>query len=165
MLPPGMASMYSPSTSFQSLLANMTAMPRPPQIAAKPPMLIGSPDLHSPNHLIASPPTSPSSVTSQSGATAAPSQHSPVVGLSLVHQSMPPAVQAPPPPNVPQSNVVMAHHSPQHQSGAQQTNTMRSGTPPEDRRSSSIAALRLKAREHELKLEMLRQNGHSDVLS
>ncbi|XP_018324540.1 homeobox protein aristaless-like [Agrilus planipennis] len=37
-------------------------------------------------------------------------------------------------------------------------------TPPEvDRRSSSIAALRLKAREHELRLEMLRQNG--DLIS
>lgn len=41
-----------------------------------------------------------------------------------------------------------------------------SPTPPvEDRRSSSIAALRLKAREHEMKLEMLRQNGHGDILS
>lgn len=38
------------------------------------------------------------------------------------------------------------------------------GQPPEvDRRSSSIAALRLKAREHELRLEMLRQNG--DLIS
>lgn len=36
--------------------------------------------------------------------------------------------------------------------------------PPEDRRSSSIAALRLKAREHEMRLEMMRQNGH-DVMS
>ena len=36
--------------------------------------------------------------------------------------------------------------------------------PPEDRRSSSIAALRLKAREHEMRLEMLRQNGH-DIIS
>lgn len=36
--------------------------------------------------------------------------------------------------------------------------------PPEDRRSSSIAALRLKAREHEMRLEMLRQNGH-DIMS
>ncbi|XP_031342161.1 homeobox protein aristaless [Photinus pyralis] len=37
-------------------------------------------------------------------------------------------------------------------------------SPPEvDRRSSSIAALRLKAREHELRLEMLRQNG--DLIS
>lgn len=34
------------------------------------------------------------------------------------------------------------------------------GSPPDiDRRSSSIAALRLKAREHELRLEMLRKNG------
>ncbi|KYB27272.1 aristaless isoform X1 [Tribolium castaneum] len=37
-------------------------------------------------------------------------------------------------------------------------------TPPDvDRRSSSIASLRLKAREHELRLEMLRQNG--DLIS
>lgn len=36
----------------------------------------------------------------------------------------------------------------------------------DDRRSSSIAALRLKAREHELRLEMLRKNGHNnDILS
>ncbi|XP_023292875.2 homeobox protein aristaless [Lucilia cuprina] len=166
MLPPGMASMYSPSTSFQSLLANMTAVPRPPPMQVKPPMHIGSPDLHSPNHLIASPPTSPSSVTSQTGPTVPPqSQHSPGLGLSPMsaHQSIPPGVAAPPPPNVPQSS--MSHHSPQHQTGAQNTNAIRSSTPPEDRRSSSIAALRLKAREHELKLEMLRQNGHSDVLS
>jgi len=33
-----------------------------------------------------------------------------------------------------------------------------------DRRSSSIAALRLKAREHELRLEMMRKNG-TDLLS
>lgn len=39
------------------------------------------------------------------------------------------------------------------------------GAPDVDRRSSSIAALRLKAREHELKLEMLRQNGHGDLIS
>lgn len=37
-------------------------------------------------------------------------------------------------------------------------------TPPDvDRRSSSIASLRLKAREHELRLELLRQNG--DLIS
>jgi homeobox protein aristaless-related len=37
----------------------------------------------------------------------------------------------------------------------------------EDLKTSSIAALRLKAREHELKLEMLRQKGHnvSDIIS
>ncbi|XP_065163854.1 homeobox protein aristaless isoform X2 [Atheta coriaria] len=38
-------------------------------------------------------------------------------------------------------------------------------SPPDvDRRSSSIASLRLKAREHELRLEMLRQNG-GDLIS
>lgn len=41
-----------------------------------------------------------------------------------------------------------------------------STTPPsEDRRSSSIAALRLKAREHEMRLEMMRQNGHDVITS
>lgn len=39
-------------------------------------------------------------------------------------------------------------------------------SPTDDRRSSSIQSLRLKAREHELRLEMLRQNGHApDILS
>lgn len=33
-----------------------------------------------------------------------------------------------------------------------------------DRRSSSIAALRMKAREHEIRLEMIRKNG-TDLLS
>ncbi|KAM7351012.1 aristaless related homeobox isoform 1-T2 [Cochliomyia hominivorax] len=167
-LPPGMVSMYSPSTSFQSLLANMTAVPRPPPMQVEQPMHIGSPDLHSPNHLIASPPTSPSSVTSQTGPKIPPqSQNSPGLGLPSMtaHQEIPPVVAAPPPPTVPQSTVVMTHHSHQQQPGAQPTNAIRSSTPPEDRRSSSIAALRLKAREHELKLEMLRQNGHNDVLS
>lgn len=43
--------------------------------------------------------------------------------------------------------------------------TVGSSTQPDDRRTSSIAALRLKAREHELRLEMLRQNGHGDIIS
>ena len=34
-----------------------------------------------------------------------------------------------------------------------------------DRRSSSIASLRLKAREHELRLEMMRQNSTTDLIS
>ncbi|KAL1497094.1 hypothetical protein ABEB36_008107 [Hypothenemus hampei] len=42
--------------------------------------------------------------------------------------------------------------------------TSTTAAPPDvDRRSSSIASLRLKAREHELRLEMLRQNG--DLIS
>lgn len=55
----------------------------------------------------------------------------------------------------------------QQQSQSQTPTALSSGstTPPEDRRSSSIAALRLKAREHELRLEMLRQNGHGDIIS
>lgn len=55
--------------------------------------------------------------------------------------------------------------TPVSQSSAQIPLAQESTTPPpEDRRSSSIAALRLKAREHEMRLEMLRQNGH-DIMS
>ncbi|XP_053959557.1 homeobox protein aristaless [Anastrepha ludens] len=184
---PSMASMYSPATSFQTLLANMTAVPRPPPVsaqltvaAAKPPMLISSPELHSPNHLIASPPISPSAMTMQSMVPPPqlppppPVAHShaqqqqqqtqsaPVVSMSMMHQAVP---QQPPPsapPSHTQSPLQLAH-SPQHQSSS--STVPRTATPPEDRRTSSIAALRLKAREHELKLELLRQNGHGDVLS
>ncbi|XP_034097840.1 homeobox protein aristaless [Drosophila albomicans] len=164
MLPPGMASMYSPSSSFQSLLANMTAVPHPrpppmPAMAAKPPMLVGSPDLHSPNnHLLASPPHSPGSHLTQAPPPPPPSQLSPqqLVGISLTHQAPPPPVS---PTAQTQPVALTLSHSPQRHAA-------RAATPPEDRRTSSIAALRLKAREHELKLELLRQNGHSgDVVS
>lgn len=212
-----MASMYSPAaTSFQSLLANMTSVPRPPPLGGKPPIFIGLPEMHSPNQLLASPPTSPSSATSQTGPTistapppaplqpvpppSSPSalticqpsgtQPSPASqppppllgGIPLTHQG----ATLPPPTAVSQSSVTQPtsasgsllspptaatvvltstslHHSPQ--SSSQTANLVRPATPPEDRRTSSIAALRLKAREHELKLEMLRQNGHNDVLS
>ncbi|CAD7000692.1 unnamed protein product [Ceratitis capitata] len=206
---PSMASMYSPATSFQTLLANMTACPRPPPAppqltiaAAKPPMLISSPELHSPNHLMASPPISPTSMTMQSmvpppqlppppppavvahsHAQQQQGQSSPVVSMSMMHQA-----QQPPPVPVSTSHghsPLHLAHSPQHQSSsaaasaasssaaaaaaaavaASLVQVPRTGTPPEDRRTSSIAALRLKAREHELKLELLRQNGHGDVLS
>lgn len=181
MLPPGMASMYSPSSSFQSLLANMTAVPHgrapplPPSLAAKPPMLVGSPDLHSPNNhqqLLASPPNSPG----LQQPPLPPAQLSPqqLVGISLTHQAPPPpgspTIQTapvaltlthshshPPHPHAPHA------HSPQRQL-APPPPPARAATPPEDRRTSSIAALRLKAREHELKLELLRQNGHSGDL-
>ncbi|XP_017858131.1 PREDICTED: homeobox protein aristaless [Drosophila arizonae] len=186
MLPPGMASMYSPSSSFQSLLANMTAVPHSrappmPTLAAKPPMLVGSPDMHSPNnHMMASPPNSPSSQLSQS-APVTPSQQPPpppaqlspqqLVGISLTHQA-PPAGS---PTQTAPVALTLAHahshshshtHSHSHSPQRQLAQPTRSATPPEDRRTSSIAALRLKAREHELKLELLRQNGHSgDVVS
>ncbi|SPP79694.1 homeobox protein aristaless [Drosophila guanche] len=175
MLPPGMAGMYSPSSSFQSLLANMTAVPRGPHTHMPPmggkPMLVGSPDLHSPNHLLASPPTSPASGATQHQHQppppqqqqqqppphAQPSQLSPqqLVGISLTHQ-----VPCGSPTQTSPVALTLAH-SPQRQ-----LPPPRSSTPPEDRRTSSIAALRLKAREHELKLELLRQNGHgNDVVS
>nr|pir transcription factor with prd-type homeo domain and Pro/ Gln-rich domain al - fruit fly (Drosophila melanogaster) [Drosophila melanogaster] len=81
MLPHGMAGMYSPSSSFQSLLANMTAVPRGPPLGKPPALLVGSPDLHSPNHMLASPPTSPAS------------------GHASQHQQHPTA--HPPPPQAP----------------------------------------------------------------
>ncbi|KAH8266517.1 hypothetical protein KR044_010826 [Drosophila immigrans] len=165
MLPPGMASMYSPSSSFQSLLANMTAVPHPrpppmgPTMAAKPPMLVGSPDLHSPNnHLLASPPHSPPVHLSQAPPPSSQLSPQQLVGISLTHQAPPPPQPQPAgsPSGQTQPVALTLAHSPQR----------RAATPPEDRRTSSIAALRLKAREHELKLELLRQNGHSgDVVS
>ncbi|XP_017480993.1 PREDICTED: homeobox protein aristaless [Rhagoletis zephyria] len=192
---PSMASMYSPTTSFQTLLANMTAVPRHPPVsaqlsiaAAKPPMLISSPELHSPNHLMSSPPISPTSMTMQSMAPPPqlqppppPEAHShgppppqqqpqsaPVITMPIsMHQAgqQPP----PPPPSAPTSHShspLQLAHSPQHQQASSSSvSGPRTATPPEDRRTSSIAALRLKAREHELKLELLRQNGHGDVLS
>ncbi|XP_018794422.1 PREDICTED: homeobox protein aristaless [Bactrocera latifrons] len=189
---PGMASMYSPTTSFQTLLANMTAVPRPPPApaqlsiaAVKPPMMISSPELHSPNHLIASPPISPTSMTMQSMAPPPPAmahshtqqqqqqgQSSPGLNMSMLHQAPPPPSQQTAAPQHTQSPLQLAHSPTQHQSStstsavaAALVQVPRTGTPPEDRRTSSIAALRLKAREHELKLELLRQNGHGDVLS
>ncbi|CAD7078942.1 unnamed protein product [Hermetia illucens] len=112
----GMSSMY-PSTSFQSLLANISAAQRPPvqpPVQQKPPVGVE----FIPN-VVSSPPVSP---------TIAAANH---------------PIAAPSAPTTPGST-----------------------TPPEDRRSSSIAALRLKAREHEMKLEMLRQNGHGgDIIS
>lgn len=182
-----MASMYSPTTSFQTLLANMTAVPRPPPAPAqltiasvKPPMLISSPELHSPNQLIASPPISPTSMTMQSMAPPPSVAHShaqqqqgqssPGLNMSMMHQAPPPQQTAT--PSHTQSPLQLAHSPSQHQSSpsssavaASLVQVPRTGTPPEDRRTSSIAALRLKAREHELKLELLRQNGHGDVLS
>lgn len=180
--------MYSPTTSFQTLLANMTAVPRPPPApaqltiaAVKPPMLISSPELHSPNHHIASPPISPTAMTMQSMApppTAVAHSHaqqqqgqsSPVLSMSMMHQAAPPQQTAA--PSHSQSPLQLAHSPSQHRSSpssstvaASMVQVPRTGTPPEDRRTSSIAALRLKAREHELKLELLRQNGHGDVLS
>ncbi|KAG8247331.1 hypothetical protein J6590_063603 [Homalodisca vitripennis] len=83
---------YTPATSFQSLLANISAAQRPKLTA---PATVSPPE---PEETL---PPSPAGVT-----TSAPAS----------------------PPDI-------------------------------DRRSSSIAALRLKAREHELRLEMLRKNG------
>ena len=105
LLPPGVGGLYTPSASFQTLLANISAAQRTPVVPSKP---------------------SPSSD----------------------YLTSPAAPNSPP-------------ISPTALSVSSQSDT----TPPQDRRSSSIAALRLKAREHELRLEMLRQNGHGDLIS
>ncbi|XP_016985675.1 homeobox protein aristaless [Drosophila rhopaloa] len=185
MLPHGMAGMYSPSSSFQSLLANMTAVPRGPPLGKPAALLVGSPDLHSPNHLLASPPTSPASghasqhqhnpashppppqAPPQMPVGVQPAQLSPqqLVGIALTHQA--PCLS----PTQTSPVALTLSHSPQRQlppppQSHQPPPPPRAATPPEDRRTSSIAALRLKAREHELKLELLRQNGHgNDVIS
>lgn len=125
-LPPGVGALYSPSASFQSLLANISAAQHSVHqqaisSAGKPPA--PSMEYLSP-HSSGSPPLSPpmpmaTNLSSTAG------------GIGGNSNSNSTASTSPPPPNA-----------------------------PDDRRSSSIAALRLKAREH-----MLRQNGHSDIIS
>ncbi|XP_053666434.1 homeobox protein aristaless [Anopheles marshallii] len=137
LLPPGVGTLYTPTASFQTLLANISAAQRaPPSMppSAKPPP--SGVDYMAPT----GPPTIPSGPvpTSPASPPISPTALPPVVPV-------PQAALQPPPSQPPPTG---------------------SASPPQaDRRSSSIAALRLKAREHELRLEMLRQNGHSDILS
>lgn len=127
LLPPGIGAMYTPSASFQTLLANISAAQR-------------------------APPVMPSKPSPPGGSVVTSSDY-----LSPVGGPPPPASLPTPasPPVSPTSVPVVPAGVP----------APGSTTPPQDRRSSSIAALRLKAREHELRLEMLRQNGHSDIIS
>ncbi|XP_040167788.1 homeobox protein aristaless isoform X1 [Anopheles arabiensis] len=137
LLPPGVGTFYTPSASFQTLLANISAAQRaPPAMPSKPPtsgvdyMPPGPPGIPPP------PPPGSQVPTSPASPPISPTALPPVVPVPQAALPAPPQ----PPPG--------------------------SASPPQaDRRSSSIAALRLKAREHELRLEMLRQNGHSDILS
>lgn len=120
-LPPGVG-LYSPSASFQSLLANISAAQHSSVVAAS-----KQPSFHAPHgeflNSAGSPPISP--------------QGHPSTATNLTTTG----------------NSSISSGS----DGA---------SPTDDRRSSSIAALRLKAREHELRLEMLRQNGHApDLIS
>lgn len=125
MLPPGVGALYSPSASFQSLLANISAAQHQhssAMSASKPP-----PPFHGAHNeylsSAGSPPISP--------------QGHPSTATNLTTTA----------------NSSISSGS----DGA---------SPTDDRRSSSIAALRLKAREHEIRLEMLRQNGHApDLIS
>lgn len=119
--PPGFGLGYSPSASFQSLLANISAAQHSSVMAASKPSSFHSTTAH--NEYMtsaASPPISP--------------QAHPASATNLTTSAS-------------------------LSSGSDGT------SPTDDRRSSSIAALRLKAREHEIRLEMLRQNGHTDILS
>jgi homeobox protein aristaless-related len=141
LLHPGVGGLYSPaSASFQTLLANISAAQRPPTL---PPMPTKSPSeylssIPVSSALSVSPPISPTD--SNKSSTSAP--------LTPINVSSPTLQASPVSSGTP--NVQIGNSS--------------SSPPPEDRRSSSIAALRLKAREHEMRLEMMRQNGH-DVLS
>uniref|UniRef100_A0AAG5DU21 Homeobox domain-containing protein n=1 Tax=Anopheles atroparvus TaxID=41427 RepID=A0AAG5DU21_ANOAO len=132
LLPPGVGSLYTPSASFQTLLANISAAQRGP------PVPMPSKPTHGTDYMSPGGPGMPSGPVP-------PSPTSPPISPTALPPVMPvpqAALQPPPPPPT------------------------GSASPPQaDRRTSSIAALRLKAREHELRLEMLRQNGHSDILS
>ncbi|CAK1603464.1 unnamed protein product [Parnassius mnemosyne] len=79
--------------------------------------------------------------------TTSPPFHSLLAGLAA------PPRQSPDPPSV-SPPISPGSESPPTQPG-----------PEVERRSSSIAALRMAAREHELRLEMLRQRHHTDLIS
>ncbi|XP_047544717.1 homeobox protein aristaless-like isoform X1 [Vanessa atalanta] len=79
--------------------------------------------------------------------TTTPPFHSLLAGLAA------PPRQSPDPPSV-SPPISPGSESPPSQQG-----------PEVERRSSSIAALRMAAREHELRLEMLRQRHHTDLIS
>ncbi|XP_053677622.1 homeobox protein aristaless [Anopheles nili] len=148
LLPPGVGPLYAPTASFQTLLANISAAQRaPPGLPSKPP-----PSGPMVDYLAPPPPPPPQLPHSAGGlppgggGPVPPSPTSPPISPTALSPVMPVPQAALPPPTS------------QHPPG--------SVSPPQaDRRSSSIAALRLKAREHELRLEMLRQNGHGDILS
>ncbi|ETN60278.1 hypothetical protein AND_008104 [Anopheles darlingi] len=154
LLPPGVGPLYAPSTSFQTLLANISAAqrhapPPPPHPGTLPapskPSPIGGPD-----YLGIPPPLPPTGAGGGGGGAAAggvPAPASPPISPT----ALPPGV-----PGIPTGHPGLA-------SGPAPPGS--SSPPQADRRSSSIAALRLKAREHELRLEMMRQNGHSDIIS
>lgn len=122
MLPHGLGLAYSPTASFQSLLANISAAQHSSAVAASKPTSFHPATSHSDylTNAASSPPISPQAHPSTA------------TNLTTTASSL--------------------------SSGSDGT------SPTDDRRSSSIAALRLKAREHEIRLEMLRQNGH-DIIS
>ncbi|XP_004929200.2 homeobox protein aristaless isoform X1 [Bombyx mori] len=79
--------------------------------------------------------------------TSSPPFHSLLAGLAPPRQSPDPPPVSPP--------ISPGSESPPNQPPVQEV----------ERRSSSIAALRMAAREHELRLEILRQRHHSDLIS
>ncbi|KAL2729966.1 homeobox protein aristaless-like [Vespula maculifrons] len=84
----------------------------------------------------------------------------------LVRGSTPPP-PAPPPPQPAPPPITLSHppvpQAPPTATSPQSSPTGSVGLPDIDRRTNSIASLRLKAREYELHLEMLRKNG--DLIS
>lgn len=124
-MPPGVGSLYSPSASFQSLLANISAAQ------------------HS---------------NAMQAASKQQQYHHAAHNEYLTSAGSPPISPQGHPSNTATNLTTTANSS--ISSGSD------GASPTDDRRSSSIAALRLKAREHEIRLEMLRQNGHaSDLIS
>ncbi|XP_050098309.1 homeobox protein aristaless isoform X2 [Anopheles aquasalis] len=150
LLPPGVGPLYAPSTSFQTLLANISAAQRhapppgpPPGALPSKPSPIGASDYLGVAPQLPPPPPGQPASGGGGGPGGVPPASPPISPTAL-----PPVPGVQPHPGL---------------SGP----PVGSSSPPQaaDRRSSSIAALRLKAREHELRLEMMRQNGHSDILS
>lgn len=96
----------------------------------------------------------------------APLPRPPLFGAPLYTTSSPPfhtllAGLAVPPRRSPEPPPVSPPISP----GSESPPASNSGVPDVERRSSSIAALRMAAREHELRLEMMRQRHHTDLIS
>lgn len=120
MLHDGVGGLYSPSASFQSLLANISAAQH---------------SVH------------------QSGGKPLPPLHSDYMTGSNAAAS---------PPLSPVVSTASTNNNGSSGSGGGGAGN---SSPSQDLRSSSIAALRLKAREHEMRLEMLRQNPNSDIIS
>ncbi|CAG5098105.1 Similar to al: Homeobox protein aristaless (Drosophila melanogaster) [Cotesia congregata] len=127
------------AASFQTLLANISAT-QPPKIPL--------PGSSSP------PPTSSSSKISASSPTASTSPTLPIIPSTSSVISLPPQSSTKSPVSITETRLPTESLS---------SETVKNIPADIDRRTNSIASLRLKAREFELHLEMLRKNG--DLIS